>query len=90
MPLLFSAVSSRALNYDTVFKDLSNPRVFTDFEPLAFACCIRVAVCVQRSLRFYTEFFVAVNKLKNIFYLLATRRILWLSALRFNLKSCFA
>jgi hypothetical protein len=50
MPLLFSAVSSRALNYDTVLKDLSNPRVFTDFNRLSFACCERVAVLFSEAL----------------------------------------
>jgi len=89
MPLLFSAVFSRALNYDTVLKDLSNSRVFTDFELRCVCCCIRVAVFVQRSLKFYNEFFVAVNKFKKYFYLLTTGRILRLSAWRFNYESCF-
>ena len=86
MPLLFSAVSSRALNYDTVLKDLSNPRVFTDLNCAAFAC-LRTRCCfIQRSLRFYTEFFVTVNKFKIIFYLLSAARILeplrWLTSSR--------
>jgi hypothetical protein len=47
MPLLFSAVFSRALNYDTVFNNLSNPRVFTDFQLLA---CIGVLLLRRAAL----------------------------------------
>jgi hypothetical protein len=78
MPLLFSAVFSRALDYDTAFNNLSNPRVFTDFQlfALRWLICFCIALSFdQRSLAFYTEFFVAVNKFKNIFCLLTSSRI---------------
>jgi hypothetical protein len=65
-----SAVFSRALNYDTVFKDLSNLRVFAVLNRLHLACCRLLFSFIQRSLRFYTEFFLTGNNFKNIFCLL--------------------
>jgi hypothetical protein len=78
MPLLPSAVSSRALNYDTVFNNLSNPRVFTDFQlaALRLLVCFSTALSFdQRSLVFYTEFFGVVNKFKKYFLFAAVFRI---------------
>jgi hypothetical protein len=67
MPLLFSAVFSRALNYDTVLKDLSNSRVFTDFELRCVCCCIRVAVLFSEALDSITNFSSQSTNSKNIF-----------------------
>ena len=86
MPLLFSTVSSRALNYDTALKDLSNPRVFTELQ-LRCICLLRMRCCfVQRSLRFYTEFFGAVNKFKKILFA-GSHSILVASSSSNNLKA---
>ena len=50
-----------------VFKALSNLRVFTELDRLASTRCRCFAVLIQRSLRFYTEFFDAGNKFENYF-----------------------